>query len=249
MAVKAAHTWPHHVGGDAPAEKTPAEIDERAEDHINRDTGQDYADGGAAAPCRKNRHENEPRPERHGEPLRDAGEIAAFPRRQLAKRHQDKQRDEQRYESEIEERRTDRDFFATHGFERQRIEGADENRGAAGRQKQIVEDDGALARDGREEAALLQPACPQSEESKRAADEDYQNEEYKDPPRGIAREGMDRRQYAGANQKGSDKRQRKGEDGKEDRPDFEGFPLFHHRCAMQQRGGREPWHHRGVLER
>src|ERR1700730_535148 len=233
MAVKAARTLAHHVGGDAAAEKTPAEIDERAEDHINRDTGQDYADGGAAAPRPKNHNENEPRPERHGEPLRDAGEIAAFPRQQLAKRHQDKQRDEQRYESQIEERRTDRDFFATHGFERQRIEGADENRGAAGGQKQIVEDDGALARDGGEEAALLQPACSQSEERKRSADEHHQNEEYKDPPRGIARESMDRRQYAGANQKGPDKRQGKGQDRKEDRPDFEGFPFFHHRRAMQ----------------
>src|ERR1700730_13486760 len=177
MAVKAAHTLAHHVGGDAAAEQTPAEIDERAEDQINRDTGQDYADGWAAAPCRENRHENEPRPERHGEPLRDAGEIAAFPRQQLAKRHQDKQRDKQWYESQIEERRTDRDFFATQGFECQRIEGAQENRGATGGQKQIVEDEGALTRDGREEAALLQPACSQSEERKRSADEHHQNEE------------------------------------------------------------------------
>src|SRR5262249_44718792 len=148
-------------------------------------------------------------------PLRDPSEIAAFPRHQLAKRHQDKQRDEQRYESQIEERRTDRDFFAAHGFKRQGIEGADQNRGAAGGQKQIIEDKGALARDRPEEAALLQPARAQSEKSKRSADEDHQDEKYKDPPRGIAREGMHRGQYAGANQKGSDKRQSKGEDRKE----------------------------------
>ena len=76
--------------------------------------------------------------------LRDAREIAAFPRQLLAKRHQDKQRQEQRHEGHIEERRADRDFFARNGFKRQRIKRADENRGATCRQQQIVENERAL---------------------------------------------------------------------------------------------------------
>ena len=103
--------------------------------------------------------------------------IAAFPGQQLADRHQDKQRDEQRHKGQIEEGRTDRDFFARHGFERERIDRADENRGATGRQKQIVENERALARDRREETALLQPARAQRKERERSADEDHENEQ------------------------------------------------------------------------
>ncbi len=99
-----------------------------------------------------------------GEPLRDRREIAAFPWQQLANRHQDKQRNEQRHKGQIEEGRADRDFFPGQGFERQRIQGADENRGATGRQEEIVEDERAFPRDRREKAALLQAARPQSKE-------------------------------------------------------------------------------------
>ena len=99
-----------------------------------------------------------------GEPLRDAREIAAFPGQQLTNRHQDEQRNEQRHKGQIEEGRTDRDFFPGHGFERQRIQRADENRGATGRQEEIVEDERAFPRDRREKTALLQPARAEGEE-------------------------------------------------------------------------------------
>src|ERR1700730_1461301 len=159
VARQTPYTLAHKSSGKIATQKTPAEIDERAGDHVKGDAREDHADGGPAAPCRKKCHENEPGPKGHSEPLRDPSEIAAFPRQQLAKRHQDKQRDEQGHEGQIEERRANRDFLSRNGFERQRIERPDENRGATGRQKQIVEDERALPRDRRAETALF-PTAP-----------------------------------------------------------------------------------------
>src|ERR1700730_1974600 len=170
VARQTPRTLAHNASGNIATEKTPAEIDERAGDHVKGDAREDHADGGAAAPCRKKCHEDEPGPKGHSKSLSDPREIAAFPRQQLAKRHQDKQRDEQRDECQIEERRANRDFFSRNGFERQRIERADENRGATGRQKQIVEDESALPRDPREETALFQAARAQGKECKGSAD-------------------------------------------------------------------------------
>src|ERR1700731_3671711 len=147
VARQTPRTLAHKSSGNIATEETPAEIDERAGDHVKGDAREDHADGGPDTPCRKKCHEDEPGPKGHSKSLRDPREIAAFPRQQLAKRHQDKQR---------EERRANRDFFSRNGFERQRIERADENRGATGRQKQIVEDERALPRDRREETALFQ---------------------------------------------------------------------------------------------
>src|SRR3984893_18583105 len=249
VARQTPYTLAHKASGNIATEKTPAEIDERAGDHVKGDAREDHGDGGPAAPCRKKCHEDEPGPKGHSKSLRDPREIAAFPRQQLAKRHQDKQRDEQRDKCQIEEGRANRDFFSRNGFERQRIKRASENRGATSRQKQIVENERARARGWREETALFQPARAQGKKRKRSTDKDHQNKENEDPSRWVARESMDGSQYAGAHQEGSDKRQGEGEDRKEDRPDFEGFPLFHHRRAMQQRGGGKPWHQRGILDR
>ena len=56
----------------------------------------------------------------------------------------------------VEERRADRNLLAGQRFERQRIERADEDGRAGGRQEQVVEHQRAFARDRREQAALLQ---------------------------------------------------------------------------------------------
>ena len=62
--------------------------------------------------------------------LRDAKEIAALPGQQRAERHRDQKRHEQRREGRVEERRPDRNLLAGERFERERIERADEHRGA-----------------------------------------------------------------------------------------------------------------------
>ena len=72
---------------------------------------------------------------------------------------------------EIEERRADRDPLAGQHFQRQRIQRSDEYRRAGGGEEQIVEHQRALARDRREQPALLQRGGAPGEQRKAAADE------------------------------------------------------------------------------
>ena len=64
MTRHAARALADHGWRKAAAEQAPAEIDERAEDHIERDTGQDHADRRTAAPGRENGHEAPAPPQR-----------------------------------------------------------------------------------------------------------------------------------------------------------------------------------------
>ena len=103
--------------------------------------------------------------------LRRAEKIAALPAEQRPERHYQQERHEQRTEGRVEEWRADRDLLAGQCFKRERIERADENGRARAGQKQIVEDQRALARDRREQATLLEQRRAPSIKRKRAADE------------------------------------------------------------------------------
>ena len=78
-------------------------------------------------------------------------------------------------ESEIEERRADRNLFSGYHFQRQRIKRSDKNRRAGGGEEQIIENERALPRDRREQTALLERRCTKNIERKTAADEDAQD--------------------------------------------------------------------------
>ena len=56
--------------------------------------------------------------------------------------------------SKIEEGRADGDLFAGQLLERERVERAEQNRRACGREQQIVDDESALARNRSEQSAL-----------------------------------------------------------------------------------------------
>jgi hypothetical protein len=64
------------------------------------------------------------------------------------------------------------------------------NRGAAGGQNEIVEDERALARDGREETASFQMTRAQRKEGEGSANEDDKNCEDEDPPHRVARKSV-----------------------------------------------------------
>ena len=108
------------------------------------------------------------------QPLRRAEQIAALPGEQRPERHaRAAAARNSGAEGQVEERRADRDLVAGQRFQRQRIERADEH-GRAGRgQEQIVEDQRALARDRREQAALLQQRRAPGKQRERAADEEH----------------------------------------------------------------------------
>src|SRR5690606_21796489 len=114
----------------------------------------------------------------------------------------------------------DRDLLTAHGLKRQRIKCADKNGRTRGGQEQVIEHKGALTRDRREQAALLEQRRPQREQRQRAADKQHQDRQNEDAARGIGRESVNRRQHAGANQEGADQRQREGQDRQQDGPDF-----------------------------
>src|SRR5918912_1227560 len=114
------------------------------------------------------------------EALGGAHEIAPLPGEQRPERGGEQQRHYQRPEGHVEEGRADRDLVTRERFERQRIERADEDRRAGGRQKQIVEDERALAAHGREQPALLQPRRTPGEQREPAVDAERQNGEDED---------------------------------------------------------------------
>ena len=186
-----------------------------------------------------------------GQALRDAVEIAALPRQAAARTASPAAAAANSGPKvRIEERRPDRNLRAGQRFERERIERADENGGAGGGQKQIVEHQRAFARDRREQTALLQqrrapgdraPAPPPMN-----SDEDGQDEDA--APR-IDREGVHRGEHARAHQERADQRQREGEDRQQDGPDLERAALLHHHGGMQQRRADQPGHQRSVLDR
>src|SRR5947209_826665 len=87
------------------------------------------------------------------ETLRRTEKIAAPPRKLLAERHGERERQSKRNKGQIEVRRSDRDFLSCQRLERQRVKRTDENRSARAGQKQIVEDERALARERCQKAA------------------------------------------------------------------------------------------------
>src|SRR5262249_9635750 len=144
--------------------------------------------------------------------LRDAEQVAALPGEQRTERNGDEERDEQRAEGGVEERRTDGDFLAGERFERQRIEGADEDRRARAHQEQIVEHQRTFARNRREQAALLEQRRAQRKQGEAAADEQHQDRQDEDAAHRIGGKGVHRGEHARAHQEGSDQRKREGED-------------------------------------
>ena len=147
-------------------------IDQRADHHVDRKPDAERRQHRPAAldrECRGKRHDS--KRDRRDEPLPCPEQVATLPGEQWPERNGDQQRHEQRAEGEIEERRTDRNLVAGQRFERERVERADEHGGAGGGEEQVVEDERALARDRREDAALFQRRRAPRIEREPAADE------------------------------------------------------------------------------
>ena len=131
----------------------------------------------------------------------------------------------QRPEGRIEERRADRDLLAGQRLERERIERADEHRGAGGGEQEVVEDERAFARDRREQAALLQERRAPREQREAAADEAHEDRQDEHAARRIGGEGVHRGEHARAHQERPDQRERERHDREQDRPYLEGVAL------------------------
>src|SRR5204862_6156985 len=121
--------------------------------------------------------------------------------------------------------RPNRHLLMRHDIEKQRIQRPDQDRRRGGRQQQIVEQQAAFARDRREQPAALQLRRPPGEQQQRAAgiEAEQQQDEYPTPR--VGGKGVHRGQYAGPHQEGADEAQRKGDDGKQDRPGLQRFAL------------------------
>ncbi|MCY1300768.1 lipid kinase, YegS/Rv2252/BmrU family [compost metagenome] len=128
--------------------------------------------------------------------LGDADEVTALPGEQWTERYREEQRQHQETEGHVEERRTDGDLVAGERLQHQRIKRAGQNRCGRRRQDQVVEDQRALARNRREDAAGFQVRGAQGEECEGAADEEDEDGENEDTARRIRGEGMNRGQHA-----------------------------------------------------
>ena len=194
-------------------------------------------------------HDDDGQHGREHQPLRGAQHVAALPGEERPERQRQQQRHHQRPERPIEVRRADGDLVAGQRFEQQRIERADQHGGARRRQQDVVEDEGAFAADGREDAALAQIARAPGEQRQAAAGEQRHDGEDENAALRIDGEGVHRGEHARAHEEGAHQRQREGEDGEQHRPHLQRVALLHDERRVQQRRAGEPGHERGVLDR
>src|SRR5215470_7724616 len=122
--------------------------------------------------------------------LSDAEQVAALPGKQWTKRHGNEERNEQRAEGRIEERRADGNFLARERLEGEWIERADENGRASAHQEEIVEHQRTFARNRREQASLLEQGRAQRKQREAATDEQQQDREDEDAARRVGGKGM-----------------------------------------------------------
>ena len=175
--------------------------------------------------------------------------FAALPREREAERRGKAGGEQQHAAGEIEEGHADGDLLAGQLLERERVQGTEQYGRARGRQEQIVDDEGALARDRREQAALLEHRRAPGEEGERTANEHRQNREDENAATGIVGEGVHRGEHARTHEKRAEQRKGKGEDSEKDRPDLQRVALLHHRDGMDEGCAGEPRHEGGVLDR
>ena len=187
--------------------------------------------------------------ERQPQPLQRQPDVAPLPGEEGPERNQQQQRQDDRPEGEVEIGRAHRDLLARHRLERQRIERADEHREAGHAEQQVVEHEASLAAHRREQAAGLQRGRAPGEQRQRAADEEAEDHQDEEAALRVDREGMNRGQHAGAHEEGAHQRQREGEDREQHRPDLQRIALLDHDGRMNQRGGDQPGHEAGILDR
>ena len=220
-----------------------------ADDEIDRDPRRNDREKRRAVPGAVEGRREEADCEGRAKPGKRRAKVAALPGEHLADRHQKRKRQSDRDQHRVEERRADGDLLARDRLQRERIKRADDDRRAAGGQQQIIHNERAFARDRREQAADGERSGAQRKERQRAADEEDEDRKNKDAAIGIAGESVDGSEHARAHEEGAEKREREGENGEKDRPDFQRLALFHHRRAVKKRRAGDPRHERGVLDR
>ena len=144
-----------------------------------------------------------------------------------------------RREGEREIGRADRDLGAGDGIERQRIERADEHRGAGRDEEDIVEQQRGVLAHRLERGPAFQLGRAPGEQRQRPADGEHQHAQDIDAAFGIVGEGMHRGEHARAHQEGADQAKRKAADGQQQRPGAKGAGAFGRQRRMQQRGAPE----------
>ena len=149
---------------------------------------------------------------------RPGGRRASRQQRADGDRHQ--QRHHHRAEGGVEVGGPDRDLVAADRVEDQRIERAEQHRGAAAASSRLFSTSAPSRRDRREQAASLQSRRPQGVQRQRAADREHEQQQDEHAALGIDGEGVHRGQHARAHQEGADQRQREGDDRQQDGPAF-----------------------------
>src|SRR5215831_20926000 len=169
-------------------------------DEDRKPKGKRDQDWSAAFGCERDRDPDHRQSRRAEEPLRHAQKVGPLPRQQRSERNGKQQRNKQRPEGRVEERRPDRDLVAGQRLERERIKRSDKDRGAGAQQEQIVQDQRSFPRNRREQSPLLQERRTYRKQRKPATDEQHQDHQNEQAARRVGREGMDRGQDTRAHQ-------------------------------------------------
>src|SRR5262249_40379568 len=159
------------------------------------------------------------------------------------------ERNKERRKSQIEERRANRNLVAGQRFKGQRIKRADKHSKTSGRKKKVIENQCALTRNRREQAALFEKGRAPGEQRKPSTDENDENSENEHASRRIVGESMHGCEYTRSHEKCTDERKRERQYGKQYRPNFQCVAFLHNNGRMQKRSAGQPRHQRCVFNR
>ena len=237
------------AGRNAEEPHARGQLRQHARDHPAGERHAEHRAPRPAAARRDRRRHGDGGDERDRKAREHGAGPGALPGHQRPYRHHQEERDHQRHEGRFEEGRADRDLLSGDGVEDQRIERANEDRGAADGQQQIVGQQRAFARERAERAAGPHPRRAPGVERERAADDDHQEHQDVDPARRVGGEAVHRGQHAGAHQEGAQQAERESENREQHGPALQAVPLLRHDGRVQQRGRHQPRHEGGVLDR
>ena len=152
-------------------------------------------------------------------------------------------------EHRVEVRRAHRDLAKIEGIHDERPKRAQEDQTRSRDEERVIEQQERFARHRRKATVRLQARRPDRIERQRAHDKEQQQPQHKQPARRVGCERMHRHQHARAHKERAEQTQAEGKDGEQQGPVTEQAPLLGDRQGMDQRGGRQPRHERGILHR
>ena len=188
---------------------------------------------------------------RSGNPgtLQHAVKVGAFPAQHGANGHEEKQRQHDGPEGEIEVRRANGYFFAGDGFKRQGIKRSDQHRGAGRAEEKVVQHQAAFAADGREDPPAFRVGARQANSVSAPPMKKPRMARMNTPRSGSLAKAWTEVRTPERTRKVPSSEKPEGQDGQQDGPALQRLALFHDDGRMQQGRRDQPGHEAGIFDR